>query len=389
MAEETNQHGLTRHIPEGVKREVRQNSGFGCVLCGSAFYEYEHFNPEFKDAKQHQSLGITLLCENHHGAKTRGTLGQIAISKAVKDPFCKREGFSFGPLDFGNSNPKVQIASTLFINPKSIISIDGESILSIEKSDLAGGPFLLSLKSNSEGVLNSIDRNQWKGDSSNWDVTTVGTIIEVKTKPKQGHKYGKSILKIQNIPDDRFIIHHVDIEFAGYTIKTHHITQKKFGDIIVEDEVVLLINNLDGLEIARLGKTTNALNVFEWPNAFEITANFMGSTIENTDMNGGYVYLHQNPYLPVNLNGNQLTGTQIIRGIDSRLIKFIALANRMNYILQNPAQKFKLLAEITALNYKNQLEFLKHTLFINQLSPQLKSHATDIFERLRIGQSNL
>lgn len=52
-----NQFGLSRDIPEAVKRQVRQRDGFGCIICGSAIIEYEHFEPEFHAAKFHSVDG--------------------------------------------------------------------------------------------------------------------------------------------------------------------------------------------------------------------------------------------------------------------------------------------------------------------------------------------
>jgi hypothetical protein len=46
----TNNHGLSRDIPDHVAREVRQRCGFGCVCCGSALYQYHHFDPLFREA---------------------------------------------------------------------------------------------------------------------------------------------------------------------------------------------------------------------------------------------------------------------------------------------------------------------------------------------------
>ena len=60
--DDTNKHGLSRYIPEAIKREVRQRCGFGCVICGFGFYDYEHFDPDFADAKFHDPNGMTLLC---------------------------------------------------------------------------------------------------------------------------------------------------------------------------------------------------------------------------------------------------------------------------------------------------------------------------------------
>lgn len=37
MQTETNRHGLSRYIPPNIKRTIRKQCGFGCVVCGVAF----------------------------------------------------------------------------------------------------------------------------------------------------------------------------------------------------------------------------------------------------------------------------------------------------------------------------------------------------------------
>jgi len=62
MVNEINIHGLSRTIPEGIKRQVRQECGFGCVVCGLAIATYEHIDPPFKTAKDHDPSKIAYLC---------------------------------------------------------------------------------------------------------------------------------------------------------------------------------------------------------------------------------------------------------------------------------------------------------------------------------------
>ena len=57
-----NRFGLGRDIPGTTKRIVRQRCGFGCVVCGAAFYQYEHVDPAFADARVHDPEKICLLC---------------------------------------------------------------------------------------------------------------------------------------------------------------------------------------------------------------------------------------------------------------------------------------------------------------------------------------
>jgi hypothetical protein len=118
-----NKHGLTRDIPNDVTRQVRQRDGFGCVICGSAFYTYAHFDPEFVDAKKHDPDGICLLCGTCHRRKTSGLLSTESVKQAVLHPKCKETGFSCGALDVGNQHPEIILGSFTAYTAKVLIEI--------------------------------------------------------------------------------------------------------------------------------------------------------------------------------------------------------------------------------------------------------------------------
>ncbi|WP_164820060.1 HNH endonuclease [Sinorhizobium meliloti] len=82
-----------RDIPEGVKRQVRQECYFGCVLCGSPVFHYDHIE-EFALVKEHRAENLALLCEKHHGAKTTGKLLAERIAEARMSPFNKDRFFT-------------------------------------------------------------------------------------------------------------------------------------------------------------------------------------------------------------------------------------------------------------------------------------------------------
>jgi magnesium chelatase family protein len=52
VGNEINKHGLSRTIPAEIRREIRQRSKFGCVICRNAIYTYEHIDPTFVNAKE-------------------------------------------------------------------------------------------------------------------------------------------------------------------------------------------------------------------------------------------------------------------------------------------------------------------------------------------------
>ncbi|AZA60766.1 HNH endonuclease signature motif containing protein [Chryseobacterium indoltheticum] len=72
-------------IPSEIKREVRQRCGFGCVICGSPIYDYEHML-EWAEVERHVADEITLLCPSHHREKTAKRLPSASVINANKTP---------------------------------------------------------------------------------------------------------------------------------------------------------------------------------------------------------------------------------------------------------------------------------------------------------------
>lgn len=126
-----NKHGLPRKVPESVMREVRKRCGFGCVLCGFAFFDYEHFSPEYSEAHEHNAKGITLLCPTCNQKKRRGWLSPETVASGNENPQCLKQGYCDERFDFGSSPLTVEIAGNKFYACDNVIEINGLPILSI------------------------------------------------------------------------------------------------------------------------------------------------------------------------------------------------------------------------------------------------------------------
>jgi hypothetical protein len=111
-----NRFGLSRNLPSDVSFVIRKNSGFGCVVCGTGLIEYEHVDPPFKLAKAHDPAGMTLLCPNCHGRKTRRFLSIETIKECMQNPKCLEQGFAKDVLDVGKGFPTLQFAGVEFKN---------------------------------------------------------------------------------------------------------------------------------------------------------------------------------------------------------------------------------------------------------------------------------
>ena len=212
MSENTNRHGLTRNIPEDVKLQVRQACGFGCVECGASIVEYEHVNPEFKDAVSHTAEGIALLCASCHGNVTRKFWSKERIAKARKNPFCKREGFSWGGLDIGSKHPVIRFAGVSFRKCRIPVEVRGTPLFLIENPEADGAPFRLSATfCDSKGTpLFLIRQNVWESRSGVWDTQFVGGRISIHDEQ------GSQSLAIRLEPPTGLAVERVDMMVNGY-----------------------------------------------------------------------------------------------------------------------------------------------------------------------------
>lgn len=72
-----------RHIPEHIKRVVRQLCRYHCLFCNELFCHYEHIVP-FSECNSHDIYNIVLLCARHHQEVTSGRIGKNQVYQAYK-----------------------------------------------------------------------------------------------------------------------------------------------------------------------------------------------------------------------------------------------------------------------------------------------------------------
>lgn len=160
-------------IPDPVKRQVRQQCGFGCVVCGSPFYDYEHWNPEFKDLNgAHRAEGITLCCPNCH--RRKGTLlsnadyeNCIQHPKALSDGFVRTEWSSSGPLS-------LRLGNIECTDIRNIVVVDGSPVIAFVEPESSGAPLRLIARFFDRTGIEQfrIDHNECIGNPDAWDITS-------------------------------------------------------------------------------------------------------------------------------------------------------------------------------------------------------------------------
>ncbi|VGP72872.1 hypothetical protein SB5439_01063 [Klebsiella variicola] len=180
-----NKYGLSRSIPADVKREIRKRCGFGCVICGLGFYEYEHFNPDFADAMEHNPKGMTLLCSQCNQKRARGRLSVQTVTKANANPKCLEQGFANEMFDFHDEPININLSGVNFYDCMNLIVVNGRSMLSIQPPTETNTPLLLSgvfCDSFGNETL-CINENEWSVSTDNWDVKCEGPKIRINRGP--------------------------------------------------------------------------------------------------------------------------------------------------------------------------------------------------------------
>lgn len=219
---ELNKYGLSRKIPAEVRRKVRQQSGYGCVICGMGVIQYEHVVPEFHDAEFHDPSAITLLCPSCHSKVTTKFYSKQKVLQAMKSPAAKSVGFSKDFFDFCGPHPSIKIGGMTLHRCHSPVVIFDRPLLKLERPKEPGSPFLLSgTFCDTEGRPTlEIVENEWRAYSESWDVEVSAGEIIVRDSPRN------IVLKLKVIPPEVILIEKlkmrfgfVDIDINGETIR--------------------------------------------------------------------------------------------------------------------------------------------------------------------------
>ncbi|MFA9231483.1 MAG: hypothetical protein ACEQSU_12185 [Microgenomates group bacterium] len=241
-----NKHGLSRSIPEATKRRIRQDSGFGCVICAQAFTIFEHIFPEYADAKKHDPKNMTLLCHQCAGKHTRKQLSKSTIWETKKNPKPFQNGFSHENLDIGIDSPLIEIGPIVAKNCKSVLSCGGVSLLSISAPEKIGGPFRLSaiFKDIFGKIKFEIVENEWRVHNGVFDIRVVANRTTLLDSDN------KTVLQFSIIPPNSLKIEILNITHNGFSVICDHdqlwietlVGKRIFvrGDVTIEGGVTAL-----------------------------------------------------------------------------------------------------------------------------------------------------
>ncbi|MGK0273227.1 MAG: hypothetical protein ACI88H_003906 [Cocleimonas sp.] len=209
----TNKFGLKRHIPAEVTEEVRRNSKFGCVVCRAGFYQYEHIEPTFENAKEHNSDNICCLCAACHDAVTRRQMSKSKVRAAyekIRNASHGQVEHPHGPVDFHDGTAQLVIGGIGYYPAvQTIVRHHGVTYMSI-KPGVKGEPGSISaVFSDDDGnEVFALVENAWVGHNKNWDISVKGQRITIRKEK------GRIALRIRLDPPGKIVIERLNMRFS-------------------------------------------------------------------------------------------------------------------------------------------------------------------------------
>lgn len=170
-------------FPLSVKRQLRQEAGFGCCKCGRPIIEYHHIVPYTKEDPHFRPEDMMCLCPYCHHEATVGAM-TIEEQRTLKaKPINIVNNQVQGLLKVNQKYLIISMGNNEFINDREVITIDNETIIELSQSD--EGAVLLSLKlyDDKNNLLIQIEENEWvSGDYLPWDIESSFQLIKIRQK---------------------------------------------------------------------------------------------------------------------------------------------------------------------------------------------------------------
>lgn len=239
MERSTNKYGLKRYIPSEIRTKIRKDAGFGCAICGCVLVDYEHIEPEFHEAKEHDPDRMTLLCIACHGRVTRKLVSKKTVWEAKSNPKALQDGFVHDLLFVNTDDMEIKIGNSISKKTKVILTIYGKPIIWFEPPLIEGEPSKLCaiFYDHNGKVISYINRNQFIAYSSNQDVKSESTELSIKSngiKCLLMDREGGKVLHISKM-QGRYLSTSVTVDSVGALIVNQGNSSSTLNELHVEN----------------------------------------------------------------------------------------------------------------------------------------------------------
>jgi len=231
---------VTRRIPDGIRRQLRQEVFFGCAQCGSPILDYHHI-VEFAEKPHHNPDHMIALCPTCH--RKLGKMRPDHCYKLKSNPHNKRKGKIRGELGSNADTTSFLVGSCTYIDNPVVFSYYERPIIQYL---IEGGQALLDIYIPKEDMWPDIlvDKNDLLVNSNDkWDVVFRTNFLRVQKE--YGSTYfqidlRKEVAEIEgkfSILGEKFVFSPKETNFRGLNITKGTFVGNRGAGIAVGDGI--------------------------------------------------------------------------------------------------------------------------------------------------------
>jgi hypothetical protein len=167
-------------IPAPVKRQLRQEAGFGCCKCGNPIFEYHHIVPDSENVGD-----LMILCPICHHEATVKAMTEEEQRFLKLHPHNIERGYAQGKLKISQKWPVVVIGTNQFVGDGNLVLVDEERLLSLQVDTSGRIELSVQLYDPNDQQLALIERNEWiSGDPMPWDLESSFQWLRIRNESR-------------------------------------------------------------------------------------------------------------------------------------------------------------------------------------------------------------
>jgi hypothetical protein len=175
---------MARNTPAAIARQLRQEAGFGCCLCGNPILQYHHI-VQWADDQHFRAEDMMVLCPLHHDQVTKGAMPEAEQRQFKANPKNIERGFANGLLAVKQDYCAADLGSVTVVGEGTFLEIDGQPILGFNLGN-NNLEISLSLFDEQDKLLLEIDRNEWiSGDPMPWDIEADWQTLTIRERARR------------------------------------------------------------------------------------------------------------------------------------------------------------------------------------------------------------
>lgn len=171
-------------LPAAVKRQLRQESGFGCCVCGHPFIEFHHIVP-WAEEQHFRPDDMMALCPTHHAIFGQA-LPPVDQRKAKARPKNVADGQVRGLLYVNSRELAVRLGGGLAVNTPNLLNLAGRDVLSARLDPNDGRLLVSAIIQDQYGIeCGRIVDNEWAFQVDRiWDLDAAVQKAAVRSAPR-------------------------------------------------------------------------------------------------------------------------------------------------------------------------------------------------------------